>query len=99
MSGANFIQGWTQLVESLATIGIIVIALCLMLGIVERSDILKHIGAIFGIAIVLILIPAMLLSTWTAMSFWQRIGVAALGFAVLLFRQPPRRGSPKKKRE
>ncbi len=77
MFEGTFIQVWALLVESLATIGIIVTALCLMAGLVERSEVLKHIGIILGFAIVLILIPAMLLNTWAAMSVWQWIGVVA----------------------
>jgi low temperature requirement protein LtrA len=90
MFEGTFIQAWARLVESLATIGIIVTALCLMLGIVERSEVIKHIGAILGIAVVLILIPAMLVNAWAALSLWQQIGVAAIGIVIWRFRRQRR---------
>ena len=91
-------QEWARLVESLATVGVIVTALCLMLGIVELGYVLKHIGAILGIAILLILVPIMMVSAWAAMSIWQKIGFAAICLAVLLFRRPrPHTGRTREK--
>jgi hypothetical protein len=82
MPRTEFMQGWAKLIESLAILGIVVTALCLMLGIVELKDVPKRIGMIVGIAIVLIVGPAMLLNAWAAMSLLQRIGVAVAGFAL-----------------
>lgn len=97
MFDGTFIQAWARLVESVATIGIIVTALCLMLGIVERSEVLKHIGSIIGIAILLILVPAMLMNAWAALSLWQQIGIVAIGCTVWIFRQQPKRRARTKK--
>ena len=88
MFDGTFIQAWARLVESVAVIGIIVTALCLMLGIVERSEVLKHIGSIIGIAILLILVPAMLVNAWSALPLWQQICVVAFGVAFWIWRRP-----------
>jgi hypothetical protein len=80
--GGIAMQGWTQLVESLATLRIMVTAMGLILGIIERGETLKYVGAILGITIALILAPAMLANAWVEMSLSQRGGVAAIGLAM-----------------
>ena len=96
MNEANFMHGWARLVESLAMIGIIVTALSLMLGIEKPADALKHIGAILGIVIVLMLIPGVLANLWSGIPLWQRIGLAAIGFGVWLWGRPRRQTRSKR---
>jgi hypothetical protein len=79
--------GWTQLIQSLAILGIVVTALSLMLGIIERSEVLKHLAAIVGLAIVSILLPSMLVNSWEGISIWQKIEVAAICLAVVLLQR------------
>lgn len=80
----HLVNEWTGLVGSLVMLAIIVTAFGLMLGIVKLEDALKRIGAIAGIVIALMLIPAILISFWSGMSLGQRVGVAAVGFGVWL---------------
>jgi hypothetical protein len=88
MSASNFMHGWVALTGSLATIALILTAFGIMLGIVKPADVLKHVGAILGIVIVLMLIPGVLVSAWLGMSLWQRIGLAAIGIGIWQWQRP-----------
>jgi putative exporter of polyketide antibiotics len=79
-----------QLLESFATIGIIVVALSLMLGFVKPADALKHGGTILGMGIVLMWFVVTLVQLWSNMSLRRRIGLAVLGIVVWLWRRPRR---------
>jgi hypothetical protein len=82
MNGSNFMQGWLTLVRSLAMIALILGAFGIMLGIVKPADVPKRVGAVLGIIIALILVPTLLASLWSAISLWQRLALAAIGFGV-----------------
>jgi putative effector of murein hydrolase LrgA (UPF0299 family) len=97
MFEGTLLQAWARLVESVAVIGIVVTALCLMLGIVERREVLKHIESIIGIAILLILVPALIVNAWAVLSLWQQIGVVAIGVLIwILQRSRHTAGKPHK---
>ena len=81
---------WVSLTQSLAIIAIILTALGLMLGIVKPADALKHVGAILGIVVVLMLIPDVLLNLWSAISLWQWIGLAVIWIGIWQWRRPGR---------
>lgn len=98
MNGSNFMHGWARLVESVATIALILTALVLMLGIVKPVDALKRVGAILGIVVMLMLIPGVIVSTWSGMSLWQQLGLAAIALGIWL-RRRPRRQTNNKSRE
>lgn len=97
MSAAHFMHGWINLLGSLATIALIVTALGIMLSIVKPADAPKRIGAILSIVILLILIPGILASAWSGMSFWQQIGLVAIGIVVWQWRRPQRQVQRKNK--
>jgi Ca2+/Na+ antiporter len=78
MSESGFIVGSMSLLGSFAMIAIVLAALGLMIGVVKPSDALKHIMAILATFILLILILCALMSAWSGMSPWQKIGLAAL---------------------
>ena len=98
MNGSNFMQGWVALTGSLAMIALILTALGLMLGIVKPSDGLRHIAAILGVVMLLMVIPAILVNIWSGMSLWQRLALAAIGIGVLQWLRP-RRQTRKKRGE
>ena len=98
MNGSNFMQGWVALAGSVATIALILTAFGLMLGIVKPADALKHVGAILGIVVLLMLVPDVLMSLWSAISLWQWIGLAVIGIGVWQWRRPRRRAPQKKAR-
>lgn len=98
MSELNFMHGWVALTGSLATIALILMAFGLMLGIVKPADALKHVGAILGFVIVLMLIPGVLVSAWLGMSLWQRIALVAIVIGIWQWRRTrPRRQTRKRK--
>ena len=81
---------WVSLTQSLAIIALILTAFGFMLGIVKPADALKHVGAILGIVVLLMLVPDVLMSLWSAISLWQWIGLAAVGIGISKWRQPRR---------
>jgi hypothetical protein len=88
MNGSNFMHWWINFVGSLATIALILTAFGIMLRIVKPDDVLKRIGAILGIVIVLMLIPGLLVSAWSALSLWQQIVLIAIGIGVVQLLRP-----------
>jgi hypothetical protein len=95
MNGSNFMQGWVALVGSLAMIALMLTVFGLMLGIVKPADALRRVGAILGIVMLLMVLPAVLVNIWSGMSLWQRLALAAIGVGVCLLKRP-RRGSRKR---
>jgi predicted membrane protein len=75
-------------VGSLAIIALILTALGIMLCIVKPADALRRVAAILGIVIVLIFIHGVLVSAWSCMPLWEKIGFVAIGVAVWQWRRP-----------
>jgi hypothetical protein len=90
MNGSNIMQGWVVLTGSIAMIAIILTAFGLMLGIVKPADALRRVAAILGVIMLLIVLPAVLVTIWSGMSLWQRLGLAAIGIGVWQWRRPRR---------
>jgi len=82
MNGSNFMQGWLTLTGSLATIALILTAIGIMLGIVKPADALRRVAAILGIVMLLLVLPAILLNIWSALSLWQWLALATIGIGV-----------------
>jgi membrane protein implicated in regulation of membrane protease activity len=97
MHEANFIHGCISIIELLATIAIIVIALGTIVRLVTPADLLKYCGVIVGITVVLILLVSVLVSLWVSMSLWQNVVLAVIASSVWRLRQRPR--EPRKKTE
>jgi hypothetical protein len=96
MNVPNFMQGCVALTGSVATIALILTAFGLMLGIVKPADALSRVGAILGVVMLLMMIPAVLVSIWSGMSVWQRLSLAAIGIGLWQWRRPQRQ---RRKRE
>jgi Ca2+/Na+ antiporter len=91
VNGSNFMQGWVALTGSIAMIALILTALGLMLCIVKPADALRRVAAILGIVMLLMVLPAVLVNVWTAMSLWQRLTLAAIVICVWRWRRPRRK--------
>jgi ABC-type dipeptide/oligopeptide/nickel transport system permease subunit len=91
MNGSNFMQEWLTLTGSLAIIALILTAIGIMLGIVKPADVLKRVAAILGIVMLLMVLPVILVNIWSAMSMWQRLGLAASALAVWQWQRPRRK--------
>lgn len=85
MLEGSFLNGIAKLVGSVAVIAIIVTAFGLMLGFLKPADALKRIGVIAGTVIVLLELPQIVIYTWSAIPWWQRLALVAVGFVVLCF--------------
>jgi hypothetical protein len=90
MIESNFMQGWVALAGSLTMIALLLTAFGLMLGIVKAADALRRVGAIVGVVMLLMVLPAVLVSIWSGMSIWQRLGLAAIAIGLWQWRQPRR---------
>ena len=90
MNGSNFMQGWVALAGSLAIIALILTAFGLMLGIVKPADALRRVGAILGVVMLLMVLPAVLVYIWSGMSVWQRLALAAIVLGLCLLKRPRR---------
>ena len=92
---AIVMAGWLSILQLLAVLSIVMVALGLMVGIVKTADAVKHIAAIMGIVIVLMLLPGIVLSAWSRLLFWQKLGLAGVALGAFLLQRPRRRSPPK----
>ena len=83
-------QEWVALTGSVAMIALILTAFGLMLGIVKPSDALRRVAAILGVVMLLLVLPVVLVSIWSGMSLWQRLGLAAIMLGLWQWRRPRR---------
>jgi hypothetical protein len=90
MNGSNFMQGWVALAGSIAMIALILTAFGLMLGIVKPSDALRRVAAILGVVMLLLVLTAVIVNLWSAMSLWQQIALIAIGIGAFQWLRPQR---------
>jgi len=74
----SILSFWDTMVESVAVIAIVVIALGLTFGTINRDRILPHLGAVLGALVLLITLPPILVGIWHSLSLWQQLGIATL---------------------
>ena len=98
MIEAGLLSVWNSLVGSAALIAIIILALCVMAGAVKREDVLRRLGVIVSIVILLIILPAIIVGLWNAMSFGQHLGIMVICAAIMLFAGSARRKSSSARR-
>ena len=92
---SNFMHGWAVLLGSLSLIALALMAFGIMLGMVKPADAVKHVGAILGIIIMLMLVSGIMLGAWLAILLWQRIALLAIGICIWQWRQPRRQARNK----
>ena len=90
MNGPNFMQGWVALSGSVAMIALILTAFGLMLGIVKPADAFRRVAGILGVVMLLLVLPAVIVSIWSGISLWQRLALAAIAMGIWLLRRPRR---------
>jgi hypothetical protein len=91
-------SSWVALLGSLAMIALILTAFGLMLGIVKPANAPKHIGAILGLTITLMLLPGVFVSAWLGMSLWQQVALVAIGIGIGIWQWRRPRRQPRIKR-
>jgi len=82
MIGTNLMRGWAGIVDSVALISITILAIGLILSAVKPSDAARHLGTIFCIVILLLMLLAIMATAWSSMSYWQHLGIIILGIMI-----------------
>lgn len=82
MVETNLLRRWDGIVESVAFVAIVILAIGVMVSAIKPSDAAKHLGALLCIVILLIVLPAIIVSAWYSMSLWQHLGISMLGAMV-----------------
>jgi Ca2+/H+ antiporter len=79
---ARLLYPGDNLLGSIAFIAIIILGLCVMVGAVKREDVFRYLGAIVGVVILLIVLPAIIATLRNSMTFVQHLGIAL--FVILI---------------
>lgn len=98
MIGTRLLSLWDGLMGCAATLAIIILAFCIMVRTVAPGDVPRRLGIIVGIVILLIMLPAIIVSLWNVMSFGQHLGIIALGVAIVFLLGSSRRRPTNAKR-
>lgn len=91
MTEILFMRGWEALIGLLATIVLVLTPLGLMLRLMTPVEAMKHVGAMLGIFIALLLIPCILMNAWSSMSVSQQFGLVVMALALWLWLRLPRK--------
>jgi hypothetical protein len=78
----NLMPGWAEIVESFALFAIAILAIGLIVSAVKPSEVVKHLGTILCIVILLLVLPAIMVTAWASMSYWQHLGIVILGIMI-----------------
>ena len=84
MIGNRLLSTWDALVGSAAIIAIILLAFSVMVNAEKGKEALRRGCALIGVAILLVMLPAIIASLWNAMSFGQHLGIATSLIALFL---------------
>jgi Mn2+/Fe2+ NRAMP family transporter len=78
----NLMHGWAEVVESVALVAIVILATGLIVSAVKPSDATRHLGTILCLIIPLLMLPAIMATAWSSMSFWQHFAIVILGIVI-----------------
>jgi hypothetical protein len=78
----RLLSAWDGFIGSAALIAIIGLVFWVMVRAVKVGDVPRHLGVIVGIVILLVILPAVIVSSWNSMTFIQHIGLIALGLVI-----------------
>jgi hypothetical protein len=96
MIETNLMRGWAGMVESVALFSIAILAIGLIVSAVKPSNFAKHLETIVCIAVLLLMLPAIMVAAWSAMSYWQHLGTVILGIMIGLSLRALRQGRNKR---
>jgi hypothetical protein len=86
---SSLMHGWAVILGSLAMIAIFLEAFGPLLGIARPADAPARARVIQGMAIVLMIIPSVIVSAWSGLSVWQRLGPTMIEVIAHLVLRPP----------
>jgi hypothetical protein len=78
----NLMRGWAGIVESVALVAIAILAIGVIVSAVKPSEAARHLGTILFVVILLLMLPAIMATAWSSMSFWQHLGIVILGITI-----------------
>ena len=79
----TLLRGWASLVGYGALIAIVVLALGAMVRMVKPGDVMGRLGVIVGVMILCLILPAITVSEWNAMSFLEHLEMVFIGIVVV----------------
>lgn len=82
MIETNLMLGWAGIMESVALFAMAILAIGLIVSAVKPSDVVRHLGAILCVVILLLMLPAVMASAWSSMSYWQHLGDVILSIMI-----------------
>ncbi len=68
-----------------------------MVSAVKPGDAPRHLGVIVGVVILLIMLPAIIISLWNSMTLGQHLGIATIFIAIIFLISATRRKSRKER--
>jgi len=95
MIETNLMRGWAGIVEAVTLVAFTILALGLIVSAVKLSDAVRYVGTIVVVLILLLMLPAIMMSAWSAMPLWQQFGIVAMVIGVCLWWQLRRKTSDK----
>jgi hypothetical protein len=84
MIKTDLMRGGAGIVESVALVTITILAIGLILSTLKPSDVARHLGTVLFVVILLLVLPAILVTAWCSMSNWQHLGIFILGILIVL---------------
>jgi len=78
----SLMQAWAGVVESVALIALIIIAIGIMVRVKKPPDAARHVGTVLCVVILLLILPAIIVNAWSSMTVWQHLGVVILGIVM-----------------
>jgi O-antigen/teichoic acid export membrane protein len=84
MIEARLLSAWDGFIGTAALFAIIALGFCVMVRVVGPGDILRHLGVIVGIAILLVMLPAIIVELWHSMTFGQHIEITTGLVAIIV---------------
>ena len=75
---------WVTTVGFLAVLAIVCVGFGAMLRLMKIGSALKYVGVVVGFVIVFLMLPGILVSAWSSLPLWQKIGVIVFVVIALL---------------
>lgn len=82
MLESSLMHWWAGIVESVALLATLILAIGLIVSAVKPSNAARHLGTILCVVILLLILPAVMMTAWYSMSFWQHLRIAILGILI-----------------
>lgn len=89
---------WNKLLGAVGIVAIVVIAFKLMVGNVTPGDAIRSCLLLCCVLVLLSILPAILVDTWSCLSLWQQFGIFVIAGLVVMLARKGARSTQKKGR-